>query len=168
MSNLEPIKILLAGDGGQGVQTIADIICKAVFENNKHVTHIPNYGLEQRGGASLAFIQISSRGITYPKFAKPDILLIMSDQARARTEEYQTEAGKIFDIKDYLDEINGDGVKTRSQNIFFLGLICKILEFDGLLKTDEALMILAGRLKSRPGWEENEKAFMAGKNLAVI
>lgn len=162
---LEPMKILLAGDGGQGIQTIADIICKAVFENNKHVTHIPNYGLEQRGGVSLAFIQISDKGITYPKFTRPDVLLIMSDQARARTEQYQAEAAKIFDIKDYSEEIKLNNIPVASQNIFFLGLLSRLLDFDGFLKTDEALMLLAGKLKSKPGWEENQKAFEAGKNL---
>lgn len=168
MSDKEPTKILLAGDGGQGIQTIADVICRAVFENNKHVTHIPNYGLEQRGGVSLAFIQISDRGIMYPKFTRPDILIIMSSQARERTKSYQSEAGRIFDIKDYVEEMNKNNIPAQSQNIFFLGLLSKVLEYEGFLKTDETLMILAGRLKSKPGWEQNEKAFESGKIVVSI
>jgi len=168
MTDGEPMKILIAGDGGQGIQIVADVICRAVFENNKHVTHIPNYGLEQRGGVSLAFIQISDRGIMYPKFTKPDILVVMSDQARERTKIYQSESGKIFDIKDQMEEINKSNISVQSQNIFFLGLLSKLLEYEGFLKTNETLLLLSGRLKSKPGWEENEKAFEAGKNIIAI
>ena len=72
------IKILLSGDGGQGIQLISNMICAAAFQNDLHVTSIPNYGLEQRGCVSLNFIQVSDKKIVYPKFTKPYILLIMS------------------------------------------------------------------------------------------
>src|SRR3989339_1633609 len=99
------IKILLSGDGGQGIQLLADIICVAAFQNNLHVSFIPNYGLEQRGGGSLAYLKISDKEIGYPRFTNPDILLIMSEQARERTKNYvlsiKDRGGNLIDIKDY-------------------------------------------------------------------
>lgn len=153
------LKIILAGDGGQGIQLMAYVICKAVFENNKHVTYIPNYGLEQRGGVSLAFIQISDKGISYPKFTEPDILVIMSDQARERTVNYISDSVKIFDIKDYASL---EGLQAKNFNVFFLGLLAKLLEYKGVLKVAETLLLLEGRLKEKAGWEENKNAFQKG------
>ena len=43
------LKILLAGDGGQGIQSISDLLAQASFANGLNITQIPNYGLEQRG-----------------------------------------------------------------------------------------------------------------------
>ena len=56
--NFMIIKILLSGDGGQGIQLMSDLICRAAIQRGFFVSHMPNYGLEQRGGVSLAFIQI--------------------------------------------------------------------------------------------------------------
>ena len=38
-------KIVLAGEGGQGVQSISIILVDAVYEANKEVLYIPNFGV---------------------------------------------------------------------------------------------------------------------------
>ena len=48
-------KIVLAGEGGQGVQSIAKILVEAGYEAGKQILYIPNFGVEQRGGVSIAF-----------------------------------------------------------------------------------------------------------------
>jgi 2-oxoglutarate ferredoxin oxidoreductase subunit gamma len=50
------IKIALAGEGGQGVQSIAEILAEAANEGGKNALYIPNFGVEQRGGVSIAFV----------------------------------------------------------------------------------------------------------------
>ena len=97
-------KILLAGDGGQGIQLIADAISEGVFLKNWFVTSVSNYGLEQRGGVSLNFVIISDRPIGYPKFKKPDVLLLMSEQARERTIDHRSKVTKILDYKKYQEK----------------------------------------------------------------
>ena len=52
-------KIVLAGEGGQGVQSIAKILVEAGYEAGKQILYIPNFGVEQRGGVSIAFCQIA-------------------------------------------------------------------------------------------------------------
>lgn len=37
-------KIVLAGEGGQGVQSIAKILVEAGYEAGKQVLYIPNFG----------------------------------------------------------------------------------------------------------------------------
>jgi len=197
------LKFLLAGDGGQGIQTIADIICKAVFEAGHYVSFIPNFGLEQRGGVSLAFIQMSDQEIGYPKFTKPDILLIMSEQARERTTGYQSfviptegrpkeavveesfgskvkrflDSGRlrrpplgmtVIDIADYKEKFATDQIQTTNQNIFFLGVLAKELEVQGICRTDDILKLLETKLSKKPGWEENKRAFEIGTVVGLV
>jgi 2-oxoglutarate ferredoxin oxidoreductase subunit gamma len=79
------IKIALAGEGGQGVQSIAEILAEAANEGGKNALYIPNFGVEQRGGVSIAYVQISDGQIGAPKFQKADILIPLSPRAIRRT-----------------------------------------------------------------------------------
>ncbi len=77
-------RILIAGEGGQGVQTIAKILAKAAYRSGKKVVNLPNFGVEQRGGVSLAFIQISDEEVAYPKFQLADVAVILARRAVPR------------------------------------------------------------------------------------
>lgn len=80
------VKIALAGEGGQGVQSIAEILAEAANECGKNALYIPNFGVEQRGGVSIAYVQISDGVIGAPKFQKADILVSLSPRAVRRTQ----------------------------------------------------------------------------------
>jgi len=82
------IKILFAGEGGQGVQVVAEMLAKAAFLDGKKSLYIPNFGVEQRGGVSLAFVVIDEKSVTYPKFGKAHILAIFSDRSINRVKRY--------------------------------------------------------------------------------
>ncbi len=82
------VRVALAGEGGQGVQSIAEIMAEAAYENNQQAIYIPNFGLEQRGGVSIAFIQVSDKRIGAPKFFKADVVVALSERAVARTLSY--------------------------------------------------------------------------------
>ncbi len=158
----EILKILLAGDGGQGIQLLADIICRAAIDKGLYATSIPNYGLEQRGGVSLSFVQISAKEIIYPKFTKPDILLIMSEQARERTKKHQFAETKIIDIDDFKKKMDNAGVAIKSQNVFFLGMLVKVLFEMNFCERATVEKLLEKKLGAKLGWEENKKAFANG------
>ncbi len=87
------LKILLAGEGGQGIQSIAEILAEAANSEGKEALYIPNFGVEQRGGISMAYLQITEAGnkIGAPKFELADILIALSSRAIARTSHH---AGK--------------------------------------------------------------------------
>ena len=156
------IKILISGDGGQGIQLIADMITQTAFNDDWFVTSIPNYGLEQRGGVSLNFIQISDKKIVYPKFSGADILLVMSHQAEERVEGYKNTECRILNIEDFREKLKENNINVKSYNIFFLGLIVKKLEEQNILKADDIFKMLEKKLGTKPGWEENKKAFEFG------
>jgi 2-oxoglutarate ferredoxin oxidoreductase subunit gamma len=156
------LNILLAGDGGQGIQTMADIICRSVFGSGKHVSLIPNYGLEQRGGSSLAFIKISDEKIGFPKFTRPNILLVMSDSARQRTGRYKIENAKKIDIENFREQLRVSGLPVRSYNIYFLAVLAKILDKENVVKIEDIYTVLQEKLGKKPNWEEITDTFTAG------
>ena len=154
------LKILIAGDGGQGVQTVAEVISRAAFLKNFFVSFIPNYCLEQRGGVSLAFIQIGDHDISYPKFSTPDILIVMSDQARERVAGYKRKSVKLIDIKDFQNILIDNDIKNSSQNVFILGILGKILRSKKIILDKEIFSILEKKLSEKVNWEENKKAYL--------
>ena len=128
--------------------------------------------MEQRGGVSLEYLQISNQPIVYPKFTQPDISLIMSDQARKRvllllrgvatTKQSRLSDIIVFDIKDYVEKLNKQNILKPSYNIFFLGVIAKLLEKKKICKVEKVLKLLENRLSKKLNWEENKKAFNCG------
>lgn len=148
------LKILIAGDGGQGVQTIADIICRTAFVKGLEVTHIPNYGLEQRGGASLSFIQISVEKIGYPKFSQADLVVVLSNQGRDRSIQYRRNDTQVIDVKDFKDELENKKINLQNLNIFLLGLMAKIFEEKSVFTTAELYQQVEEKFSKKSNWEE--------------
>jgi len=156
------LKILLSGDGGQGIQLISDLLAQAAFANGLYISQIPNYGLEQRGGVSLSFLIISDKEVAYPKFTKPDIMLVMSEQALERTKQFEHLEVKKLEVKKFSEIFESNNILPSSYNIFFLGLLTKILAEKGILKKEEVYKLLEKKLSTKANWEENTKAFELG------
>ncbi|HBK85905.1 MAG TPA: pyruvate oxidoreductase subunit gamma [Firmicutes bacterium] len=81
-------RIVVAGEGGQGVQLIGEILAESAFRAGKEAIYIPNFGVEQRGGVSIAMVQIAEQALGAPKFEKADILVPLSERAVERTLAY--------------------------------------------------------------------------------
>jgi 2-oxoglutarate ferredoxin oxidoreductase subunit gamma len=78
-------EIRVAGFGGQGVILSAMIIGKAgcIFQNG-YSTLTQNFGPEARGSACSAQVILSAEPILYPYITRPDILVVMSQDAYTR------------------------------------------------------------------------------------
>jgi 2-oxoglutarate ferredoxin oxidoreductase subunit gamma len=77
-------EIRFAGFGGQGVISAGRITGRAaVIYDGKYSVLIQSYGPEARGGACSAEVVVSDRPVDYPLIAKPDVVVIMSQEAYA-------------------------------------------------------------------------------------
>lgn len=78
-------EIRIAGFGGQGVILSAVVLGKAasIYENG-FATMTQNFGPEARGGACSAQLVVSDEPVLYPYVTKPDIMVIMSQEAYNR------------------------------------------------------------------------------------
>ena len=61
--NFSMIEIRFHGRGGQGAVTAAEILAKAVFEEDKYTQAFPSFGVERRGAPVTAFTRISEEPI---------------------------------------------------------------------------------------------------------
>ena len=75
-------EIRIAGFGGQGVILSAVVIGKAgcIYQAG-YSTMTQNFGPEARGGACSAQVILSDSPVLYPYVTRPDILVVMSQEA---------------------------------------------------------------------------------------
>ena len=75
-------EIRIAGFGGQGVILSAIVIGKAgcIYQNG-YSTMTQSFGPEARGGACSAQVILSDQPVLYPYVTRPDILVVMSQEA---------------------------------------------------------------------------------------
>ncbi len=179
------VKIALAGEGGQGVQSVAEIITEAANEEGREALYIPNFGVEQRGGVSIAFVQISDERIGSPKFQKADIVVALSDRAVVRTRQYVDEntvfvyeasiegvenelpknAKKVLGIPAI--EVSKNELHPRVFNVIIMGAVIKAT---GVITLDQAKEALEAKLGHKfakdPNLRElNFKALERGMDL---
>jgi 2-oxoglutarate ferredoxin oxidoreductase subunit gamma len=78
-------EIRIAGFGGQGVILSAIILGRAAaIHHGDFATMTQSFGPEARGGACSAQLILSSTPILYPYVSRPDILVVMSQEAYTR------------------------------------------------------------------------------------
>jgi len=75
-------EVRIAGFGGQGVILCASIIGKAAsIHEGGYATMTQSFGPEARGGACSAQVIVSDQPVLYPYVTKPDVLVVMSQEA---------------------------------------------------------------------------------------
>ena len=72
-------RIICAGIGGQGVLTLGNVIADIGMRKGNHVTWMPSYGPEMRGGTANCSVIISSKMIGSPMVQNNiDVLVAMN------------------------------------------------------------------------------------------
>jgi 2-oxoglutarate ferredoxin oxidoreductase subunit gamma len=70
--------IIVSGFGGQGTLFAGQVMAYAALDAGKHVTWIPSYGPEMRGGTARCTVTISDEGIGSPLTRNPAIVLALN------------------------------------------------------------------------------------------
>lgn len=74
-------EIIIAGFGGQGVLLMGQILTYAGMLEGKHVSWIPSYGPEMRGGTANCSVIISDNPIGSPIVYEPTAAVVMNSQS---------------------------------------------------------------------------------------
>lgn len=78
-------EIRIAGFGGQGVITLANMIGRAaVLHDGRHAVLTEDYGPEKTGGWSRADVIVSQEPIVYPIVQRADVLVALSQDGYTR------------------------------------------------------------------------------------
>jgi len=154
-------KIALAGEGGQGVQSVAEIMVEAANDEGKEALYIPNFGVEQRGGVSVAYCQISDEKVGSPKFKFADLVIALSDRAVRRTKQY-VNANTVFIYDSSIQDVESDlptnakkvlaipalevAKKELHPRVFNVIIMGAAIEATKVIKMDDAKKALEKRL----------------------
>jgi len=71
-------EIIISGFGGQGTLYAGQLLAYAAMDEGKHVTWIPSYGPEMRGGTANCTVVISDQEIGSPTVKYPKAVLAMN------------------------------------------------------------------------------------------
>ncbi|MDP4156118.1 MAG: 2-oxoacid:acceptor oxidoreductase family protein, partial [Bacillota bacterium] len=72
-------EIIIAGFGGQGVMSMGQLLAYAGMLEGKHVSWLPSYGPEQRGGTANCAIVVSDEPVGSPVVSRPSTAIILNN-----------------------------------------------------------------------------------------
>ena len=89
-------EIKIAGFGGQGVLLLGQTLAEAGMRHGWHVSWIPSYGPEMRGGTANCQVHISDKPIGAPVVDFPTILVALNKPSLDKFEDTVQPGGIIF------------------------------------------------------------------------
>ena len=172
-------KTIISGFGGQGVISMGLSLAQAAMVEGKHVTYLPSYGAEVRGGTANCTVAISDEEIASPVASSPEFVVAMNQPSMKRFQN-QLQAGGILFLNSSLiqadisrddidvvripaDDIAKNLGSPKSANMVMLGVLIKKSKLVSLASTVEGLK---NTLKNKQKLLEiNEKALTTGYDL---
>ena len=88
--------VIMAGFGGQGLMFIGKLLAYSAMKTGKHVTWIPSYGPEMRGGTANCTVVVSDKEIGSPVITSPQALIIMNNPSLEAFEPRLQPQGTLF------------------------------------------------------------------------
>jgi len=171
------VKAFFSGFGGQGVLMMGISLANAAMNKGLHVTYLPAYGAEMRGGTANCTVAMGDEEIASPVASEPDYLVVMNSPSLTSFQNKVVSNGTIFinssivegrpirqDVKTVCipcADIAQDLGNSRVANIIMMGAFIKksnVVSPEIYLKSLESIM--GTRKKSLA--EINRKAFNAG------
>ena len=78
------VATIFSGFGGQGVLSMGSTLASAAMLEGKHVTYLPAYGVEVRGGTANCTVVVSDEEIASPVASNPEFVVAMNQPSFAR------------------------------------------------------------------------------------
>ncbi len=170
------IKTVFAGFGGQGVLLMGYVLAYSAMLEGKHVTYLPSYGAEMRGGTANCVVSVSDEEIASPVASSPDVAVIMNNPSLERFQNQILSGGVVYLNKDLISfkPLRGDIVlyevpantlaaglgSDRAANMVMLGAFLKKTP---LVSLDTAQEVIGRVFSDKPKLIElNSKALLAG------
>ncbi|MGD9569792.1 MAG: 2-oxoacid:acceptor oxidoreductase family protein [Sedimentibacter sp.] len=97
-------KVIMAGFGGQGVMAIGKLLAYAGMIEEKHVTWMPSYGPEMRGGTANCAVVVSDEEVGSPLISKDGTAaIVMNLPSLTKFEKELVPGGKLIINKSLID-----------------------------------------------------------------
>ena len=89
-------EVIMAGFGGQGIMFAGQLLAHAGMIENKHVSWIPSYGPEMRGGTANVTVILSDERISSPILTTFDTAIILNQQSMDKFESAVKPGGTLI------------------------------------------------------------------------
>ncbi|MGQ9456901.1 MAG: 2-oxoacid:acceptor oxidoreductase family protein [Anaerolineae bacterium] len=99
-------EILISGFGGQGALFIGQLLTYAGMDEGRHVTWIPSYGPEMRGGTAHCIVILSDEPIGSPIIRNPSVAIVLNPPSMEKYEPLVKPGGVLV--------VNSSLVRTKS------------------------------------------------------
>ena len=175
-------EFIFAGFGGQGMLLIGKFLAMACMLDGKHVSWLPSYGPEMRGGTANCSVIVNDDPVASPLVDKADVVVAMNRPSLDKFESHVKPGGtlvinsSLIDRKAERDDIQvvycdatriAEAVgNPKGANVAILGAMLQKVPVVDDEKMSEAIRIELGERKAKflPG---NMKALEAGKAAAA-
>lgn len=106
-------EILIAGFGGQGVMLMGQMLAYAGMKHGLHVSWIPSYGPEQRGGTANCGVVLSKDPVGSPVVTEPTDCAVMNLPSLTKFEPAVAPSGYLY-VNTSLcpDEVQRDDIEV--------------------------------------------------------
>jgi 2-oxoglutarate ferredoxin oxidoreductase subunit gamma len=174
-------EIIISGFGGQGALFAGQLLAYGALAEGRHVTWIPSYGPEMRGGTANCTVIISDQEIGSPLTRHPTAALVLNPPSFDRFEPAMEKDGVLIvntslvstqSKRDDLrvvyapaNEIATELGATQLANVVMLGAL---IAATGLLKFETLDRVLDEHISARhrDKLELNKRALRRGAELA--
>ncbi len=89
-------ELIIWGFGGQGVLFAGKCLAYSAMLKEMHISWLPSYGPEMRGGTANCSVCLSDEPIGSPLVTEPDILIAMNDPSVEKFIGNVKSGGKVF------------------------------------------------------------------------
>jgi 2-oxoglutarate ferredoxin oxidoreductase subunit gamma len=103
---------IIGGFGGQGILFAGQVLAQAALDEDLHVTWLPSYGPEMRGGTASCTVVVADHPIGSPIVDVADLLIALTPPALARYEALVAEDGLIVLNSSLIEAESRDGVEA--------------------------------------------------------
>jgi len=131
-------EIILAGFGGQGVMSMGQLLAYAGLMEEKHVSWIPSYGPEMRGGTANCAVTIADAPVSSPIVTEPDTLIVLNRPSLEKFEKSVKPGGLLLINSSLVD------VHPQRQDLKILKIAATDLANEKLGNARVANMIILG------------------------
>ena len=95
---------IFAGFGGQGMLLIGKFLAEAGMESGKHVSWLPSYGPEMRGGTANCSVVVSDKPVASPLISVADTVLAMNLPSMLKFQSEVKPGGLLLVNSSIIDE----------------------------------------------------------------
>jgi 2-oxoisovalerate ferredoxin oxidoreductase beta subunit len=171
--------IRIAGFGGQGLLYLGKVMAETGMRSGYHVSWMPSYGPEMRGGTANCHVNLSSEPIGSPLVTEPSMLIALNLPSLDRFEKDVRPGGLIIYDSSLIDRaprrrdievialpatsLAVEAGNARAANMVALGAI---LSQTGLLAREGVLDLLGEMTTDADRLGINRRAFDAGWQFA--